>query len=210
MTNNSRKFGRVSGLYSRCTYSVWQRRPLYGRSRYLRSVSLNLRREQSCMARITIRSQDSQCAGVHRPPVTLTFWKANSKSNIQTKDAKRLLGIIAQAVTNGELLTYRYATLAMNRTPPQDHARTVAQMCDLLDAAACLAGALLLALVAVREKSREINPKAWKKEFGPRRDAITRLHLQRARLCCYSFRDRRSRWQRKYQGLAVSPGRLLR
>jgi hypothetical protein len=93
-------------------------------------------------------------------------------SNIQTEDAKRLLGIIAQAVTNGELLTYWAAALAMNRTPPQDHARTVAQMCDLLDAAACLAGVPLLALVAVREKSGEINPKAWKKEYGPRRDAI--------------------------------------
>lgn len=98
--------------------------------------------------------------------------KANSMSNIQTEDAKRLLGIIAQAVTNGELLTYWDAALAMNRTPPQDHARTVAQMCDLLDAAACLAGVPLLALVAVREKSGEINPKAWKKEYGPRRDAI--------------------------------------
>jgi hypothetical protein len=30
----------------------------------------------------------------------------------------------------------------------------------------------LLALVAVREKSGEINPKAWKKAYGPRRDAI--------------------------------------
>jgi hypothetical protein len=98
--------------------------------------------------------------------------KANSMSNIQTEDAKRLLGIIAQAVTNGELLTYWDAALAMNRTPPQDHARTVAQMCDLLDAAACLAGIPLLALVAVREKSGDINPKAWKKEYGPRRDAI--------------------------------------
>ena len=60
----------------------------------------------------------------------------------------------------------------MNRTPPQDHAKAVAQMCDLLDAAACLAGVPLLALVAVREMSGEINPKAWKKEYGPRRDAI--------------------------------------
>ena len=60
----------------------------------------------------------------------------------------------------------------MDRTPPQDHAKAVAQMCDLLDAAACLAGVPLLALVAVRELSGEINPKAWKKEYGPRRDAI--------------------------------------
>jgi hypothetical protein len=50
-------------------------------------------------------------------------------------------------------------------------------MCDLLDAAACLAGVPLLALVAVREKSGEINPKAWKKEYGPRRDAIIKRSL---------------------------------
>lgn len=42
----------------------------------------------------------------------------------------------------------------------------------LLGRAACLAGVPLLALVAVREKSGRINPKAWKKEYGPRRDAI--------------------------------------
>jgi hypothetical protein len=45
-------------------------------------------------------------------------------------------------------------------------------MCDLLDAAACLAGVPLLALVRVHEKSGEINSKAWKNEYGPRRDAI--------------------------------------
>jgi 5-methylcytosine-specific restriction endonuclease McrA len=89
--------------------------------------------------------------------------------NIQTKDAKRLLGIIAKAVNNGKPLTYSGAASEMNRTPPQDHARTVAQMCDLLDAAACWAGVPLLALVAVRAKSGEINPKAWK---NPLRDAI--------------------------------------
>jgi hypothetical protein len=38
-------------------------------------------------------------------------------SNVQTRDAKRLLGIIGQAVTNGELLTYWDAALAMNRIP---------------------------------------------------------------------------------------------
>ena len=93
-------------------------------------------------------------------------------AEIQTRDAIRLLSLVVKAVTDGELLTYSGAALAMNRTPPQDHAKAVAQMCDLLDAAACLAGVPLLALVAVREMSGEINPKAWKKEYGPRRDAI--------------------------------------
>ncbi|MGA7157866.1 MAG: HNH endonuclease signature motif containing protein [Acidobacteriaceae bacterium] len=92
--------------------------------------------------------------------------------NIQTRDAIRVLGLIAQAVANGELLTYWKAAIAMDRMPPQNHVKTVAQMCDLLDAAACLAGTPLLALVAVREKSGKINPKAWKEEYGPRRDAI--------------------------------------
>jgi hypothetical protein len=50
-------------------------------------------------------------------------------------------------------------------------------MCDLLDAAACLAGIPLLALVKVREKYGEINLKAWKKEYGPRRDAIIQRSL---------------------------------
>jgi hypothetical protein len=45
-------------------------------------------------------------------------------------------------------------------------------MCDLLDAAACLAGVPLLALVAVHEHGGGINPKAWKEYAGPRRDAI--------------------------------------
>jgi hypothetical protein len=55
---------------------------------------------------------------------------------------------------------------------PANHARAVAQMCDLLDAAAALAGVPLLALVAVKDASGEINKMAWKKEYGPRRDAI--------------------------------------
>lgn len=49
-------------------------------------------------------------------------------------------------------------------------------MCDLLDAAACLAGVPLLALVAVRENSGDINPKAWK-DLGTRRDAIIQRSL---------------------------------
>jgi hypothetical protein len=58
-----------------------------------------------------------------------------------------------------------------------NHSRAIAQMCDLLDAAACLAGVPLLALVAVREESGEINQKAWKPEYGSRRDAIIKRSL---------------------------------
>ena len=55
---------------------------------------------------------------------------------------------------------------------PANHARAIAQMCDLLDAAAALAGIPLLALVAIKDSSREISKRAWKKDYGPRRDAI--------------------------------------
>ena len=37
----------------------------------------------------------------------------------------------------------------------------VAQVCDLLDSAAALAGVPLLAKVMIRASSGEINPKAW-------------------------------------------------
>ena|ERR1700719_615264 len=93
-------------------------------------------------------------------------------ANIQHDDARTLLDLIRAAIANGEKLTYWEAAKRMGRLPPQNHSRAVAQMCDLLDAAACLAGVPLLALVEVREKSGEINPMAWKKEFGARREAI--------------------------------------
>ena len=41
------------------------------------------------------------------------------------------------------------------------YSRPVAHMCNLLDAAACLTGVPLLALVAVRANNGEINPKSW-------------------------------------------------
>lgn len=44
------------------------------------------------------------------------------------------------------------------------------RMCDLLDAADCFAGVLLLALVAIRAKDGEINPKA--KEYNSAKSAI--------------------------------------
>jgi hypothetical protein len=95
---------------------------------------------------------------------------------IQLQDAKKLLSIIS--VAGSKNLSYWEAARVMGRMPPQDNSRAIAQMCDLLDAAACLAGVPLFALVAVREKSGEINPKAWKKEYGPRRDAIIKRSLE--------------------------------
>jgi hypothetical protein len=95
---------------------------------------------------------------------------------IQHQDAKKLLRIIS--AKSWKNLSYWDAAKAMGRVPPQDNARAIAQMCDLLDAAACLAGVPLFALVAVRDRSGEINPKAWKKEYGPTRDAIIKRSLE--------------------------------
>jgi len=92
-------------------------------------------------------------------------------ATIQNEDARKLLGIITSAVKSDRLLTYKSAAELLGRYPPENHSRAVAQMCDLLDAAAALAGVPLLALVAVRINSGEINPKAWR-ENGTRRKAI--------------------------------------
>jgi hypothetical protein len=45
-------------------------------------------------------------------------------------------------------------------------------MCNLLDAAACLAGVPLLALIAVRADNGEVNPKAWRQHSGAARKSI--------------------------------------
>ena len=74
------------------------------------------------------------------------------------------------------LLTYQTAAKKLGRTV--DHARAIAQVCDLLDAAAALARVPLLALVAVRVSSGAINPKAWVKDTPPGvRESIIRRSL---------------------------------
>ena len=85
--------------------------------------------------------------------------------------------IIARTGAHSGKLTYRSAAKMMVKTEHEKHSRAVAQMCDLLDAAACLAGVPLLALVAVRAKDGEINPKAWTKEYNMARDAIIHRSL---------------------------------
>lgn len=98
-------------------------------------------------------------------------------ANIQHVDARKLLTVISAASKKKEKLTYQGAAELMGRVPARNHARAIAQMCDLLDAAACLAGIPLLALVAVLDSNSQINPKAWKKEYGPRREAIIQRSL---------------------------------
>jgi hypothetical protein len=71
----------------------------------------------------------------------------------------------------------------MGMSDYEKQSRPVAHICNLLDAAACLAGVPLLAMVAVRDINGEINPTAWEKEYGAARLAI----LDRSR--SHSFSD---------------------
>jgi hypothetical protein len=84
----------------------------------------------------------------------------------QYVDAQRLLPVITRAAKSGETITYKIAAKSLGRNPKTE-ARTVAQVCDLLDAAAALAGIPLLALIIVRESTPpcNINRKAWVKGF---------------------------------------------
>lgn len=74
-------------------------------------------------------------------------------------EARRLLPIVVSAAASHQYLTYQTAAQKLGR--PKNHARTVAQMCDLLDAAAALADVPLLALITVLEADNRINRKAW-------------------------------------------------
>jgi hypothetical protein len=82
-------------------------------------------------------------------------------STIQHTEAHKLLAIISSALKSHEApLDYRRAAKALGRDP-KTNSRMVAQVCDLLDAAAAFAGVPLLALVMVRELSGKVNRKAW-------------------------------------------------
>jgi hypothetical protein len=96
---------------------------------------------------------------------------------IQHQDARKLLKIIAAAQVTNEPLTYTSVAVKMGR--PSDHSRAMASTCNLLDAAACLAGIPLIALVAVLAQSGEVNPDAFTREFAePQRRAIIQRSLE--------------------------------
>jgi hypothetical protein len=98
-------------------------------------------------------------------------------ADIQHQDARRLLKIIAAARALNEPLTYSSVAVRLGR--PADHSRAMASTCNLLDAAACLGGVPLLALVAVLARSGDVNPAAFAREFDePQRKAI----IQRSQL----------------------------
>ncbi|MFM9974937.1 MAG: HNH endonuclease [Beijerinckiaceae bacterium] len=83
-------------------------------------------------------------------------------SEIQHEDAHKLLKIIEDSVTTNVFPVYREAARRLGR--PETDYRTVAQTCDLLDAAAALSGIPLLAFYRIRESSGNINRKAWDSE----------------------------------------------
>ena len=96
----------------------------------------------------------------------------------QHKLARQVLRLIEANGSSSGALTYSGVAKALQR--PENHARAVAQACDLLDAAACFAGIPLLALAKVLTKAGTINPKAWQEDTALR-DAILR------RSSSYSF-----------------------
>ncbi len=91
-------------------------------------------------------------------------------AGVQNAEARKLLPIIASAVAAHRTLTYQIAASELGRDP-KTNSRMVAQVCDLLDAAASLAGVPLLALVKIKEKDGYINRKAWK---GPNDNPLWR------------------------------------
>jgi hypothetical protein len=127
---------------------------------------------------------EGKAKGAGGVALTQGRWPINSlqpgsvMSTIQHAEARKLLDVIASAVATHRLLTYRSAAKALGRDPA-NNSRMVAQVCDLLDAAAALAGTPLLALVMVRELSGEINRKAWTGEDTKpgRREAIINRSL---------------------------------
>ncbi len=105
---------------------------------------------------------------------------------LQHESARKVLRIIQSADSEGRPLNYQSLAVELGRDPVK-HARSMAQVCDLLDAAAARAGVPLLALVKVLNTSRVINPMAWTKNTPPGvRDAIIERSLAH-RFCAADF-----------------------
>lgn len=81
------------------------------------------------------------------------------RASVQHEGARKLLAILRAVSSGDEPLTY--ASMAEKIGRPRKDARAVAQMCDLLDAAAAYSRTPLLALTAVLASSGVVNPKAW-------------------------------------------------
>ena len=94
-------------------------------------------------------------------------------ANIQHDIARKLLRLIQREGVSGKL-TYQGAAKLLKRPNPQNDGRAFGSICDLLDAAACLAGVPALALVAVKNADQKINPRAWGQSPEKRKAILTR------------------------------------
>jgi hypothetical protein len=81
-------------------------------------------------------------------------------ADIQHEIAQKLLRLIEREGVSRNL-TYQGAAKLLKRPNPRDDGRAFASTCDLLDAAACLAGVPALALRAVKNADGKINPRAF-------------------------------------------------
>jgi hypothetical protein len=84
-------------------------------------------------------------------------------SHIQHELAQQVLELIGVEPSARRLFTYQSLSAELKREPSTD-GRAMAQVCNLLDAAAALAGVPLYALVRVRNSKGYINPMAWRRE----------------------------------------------
>lgn len=91
----------------------------------------------------------------------------------QHKNAHKLLRLIQREGVSGQL-TYQGVAKLLKRPNPQDHGRAIGSICDLIDAAACLAGVPALAIFAVKNTHGKINPLAWRKSPWKRKAILTR------------------------------------
>lgn len=87
-------------------------------------------------------------------------------STVQHAEALRVLALIRAAQPSGPALSYRTVAARLGRDPSRS-SRAMAQVCDLLDAAAAHAEVPALAMIRVLNARGEINPKAWKKNAPP-------------------------------------------
>jgi hypothetical protein len=94
-------------------------------------------------------------------------------ADIQHEIAEQLLHLIEKTGVAGKL-TYQGAAKLLKRPNPQDDGRAFGSICDLLDAAACLAGVPALALFAVKNADGKINPRAWRQSPEKRRAILMR------------------------------------
>lgn len=94
-------------------------------------------------------------------------------ADIQHENAQKLLRLIEREGVSGKL-TYQSVAQRLKRPNPRDDGRFFGSTCDLLDAAACLAGVPALALVAVKNTDEKINPRAWKESPETRAAILNR------------------------------------